>query len=69
VAATAAGLDAATTDALVDDYEAAQLQALKTGLLVAAGIALAALMFTGQLPARRPGKPQVIVAGAGERGG
>ena len=53
-AATAAGLDAATTAALVEDYEEAQLQALKTGLLVAAGIALAALMFTGHLPARRP---------------
>jgi MFS family permease len=54
VAATAAGLDAVTTVALVEDYEDAQLQALKTGLLVAAGIALAALMFTGNLPARRP---------------
>jgi MFS family permease len=53
-AATAAGLDAATTAALVEDYEDAQLQALKTGLLVAAGIALAALMFTGHLPSRRP---------------
>jgi len=53
-AATAAGLDTATTAALVEDYEDAQLQALKTGLLVAAGIALAALMFTGNLPARRP---------------
>ena len=31
----------------MQDYEDAQLQALKTGLLVAAVIALASLMFTG----------------------
>jgi MFS family permease len=60
-AAEAAGLDAATSAAIVDDYEAAQLQALKTGLLVAALIALASLMFTGSLPARCPGESQDIV--------
>ena len=53
-AAVSAGLDAATTVAIVQDYEDAQLQALKTGLLVAALIALASLMFTRRLPARRP---------------
>ena len=63
-AATAAGLDAATTAAIVEDYEAAQLQALKTGLLVAAGIALAALMFTGRLPSRRPEEAPDLVAEA-----
>jgi hypothetical protein len=52
-AAGAAGMDEATTDAIVQDYEDAQLQALKTGLLVAALIALASLMFTRQLPSRR----------------
>jgi MFS family permease len=50
VAAQASGLDAATTAAVVDDYEAAQLQALKAGLLAAALIALASLAFTGNLP-------------------
>ncbi len=52
VAAQASGLDAATTAAVVDDYETAQLQALKAGLLAAALIALASLAFTGNLPAR-----------------
>ena len=40
-AAHEAGLDEPTTQALVDDYESAQLQALKTGLLAAAFLALA----------------------------
>jgi MFS family permease len=53
-AADAAGLDAATSTAIVEDYEDAQLQALKTGLLVAALIAMASLVFTGSLPSRRP---------------
>ncbi len=51
-AAQAEGLDAATTAAVVDDYETAQLQALKTGLLAAALIALASLAFTRNLPSR-----------------
>ena len=54
-AAQAAGLDAATTAAVVDDYEQAQLQALKAGLLAAALIALASLAFTGNLPRACPG--------------
>ena len=49
-AADAAGLDAATTAAIVDDYEAAQLRALKAGLLAAALIALISLAFTKDLP-------------------
>jgi hypothetical protein len=56
VAATSAGLDAATSAALVEDYETAQLQALRTGLLVAAVVALLALLFTSDLPARRPAR-------------
>src|SRR4051794_33475784 len=47
-----AGIGAAETDALVDDYADAQLRALKTGLLVAALLAFAALLATGPLPAR-----------------
>jgi MFS family permease len=54
-AATEAGLDDPTVDALVEDYEDAQIDALKSGLLVAFVIALAALGFTGGLPRRRPG--------------
>jgi hypothetical protein len=53
-AASAAGLDPATTDALVDDYEDAQLIALKAGLAAAALLALLSLMFTGDLPSTVP---------------
>ncbi len=49
-AAQQAGLDDATTAAIVDDYLAAQLRSLKAGLLAAALIALASLAFTGGLP-------------------
>jgi hypothetical protein len=45
-----AGLDEATSTAIVDDYESAQLQALKTGLLAAALLALISLAFTRELP-------------------
>ena len=55
-AVESAGLDEATADAIVEGYEAAQLQALKTGLLVAAIIALLTLLFTRYLPDRRPGQ-------------
>jgi MFS family permease len=53
-AAQAAGLDEATTQAIVDDYEAAQLRSLKAGLLAAAFIALASLAFTKDLPHGAP---------------
>jgi len=53
-AAQEAGLDSSTSAALVDDYEDAQLIALKAGLLTAALLALASLAFTGDLPSERP---------------
>jgi Na+/melibiose symporter-like transporter len=53
-AVEASELDEETGKALVQDYEAAQLQALRTGLLVAAAVALLALLFTRNLPSRRP---------------
>ena len=53
-AAQQAGLDKATTAALVDDYETAQLRALKAGLLGAALLALISLAFTRELPHDRP---------------
>jgi Na+/melibiose symporter-like transporter len=53
-AALEAGLDEATADAIVDSYESAQLQALKTGLLVAAFLALLSLPFTKGLPHEVP---------------
>jgi EmrB/QacA subfamily drug resistance transporter len=53
-AAEQAGLDEPTTEALVDDYESAQLQALKTGLLAAAFLALLSLAFTKDLPHEPP---------------
>ena len=56
-AAKQAGLDEATTAALLDDYETAQIQALKTGLLGAAVLALISLAFTRDLPHGPPGVP------------
>ena len=53
-AAEKAGLDEATTAALVDDYESAQLRSLKAGLLAAALLALISLGFTRELPHERP---------------
>jgi EmrB/QacA subfamily drug resistance transporter len=47
-----AGADPQTTEALVEDYEDAQLQALKTSLLVAAFIVVAAFFATRRLPSR-----------------
>ena len=51
-AATDAGVDAASADAIVDDYESAQLKALKTGLLATGMLALISLMSTRYLPAK-----------------
>ncbi len=51
-ASRAAGLDEGTTEALVDDYEQAQLLALKAGLLASGLLALASLAFTGALPSQ-----------------
>ena len=53
-ATQAAGLDQATSEAVVQDYEAAQLQALKTGLLFAAFLALGSLATTRGLPDKVP---------------
>jgi MFS family permease len=53
-AAAQAGLDEATTNALVDDYEQAQLGSLKAGLLAAALLALISLAFTAELPHAPP---------------
>jgi EmrB/QacA subfamily drug resistance transporter len=49
-AAADAGLDPATSTAIVSSYEDAQLQSLKVGLLAAAALALASLATTGGLP-------------------
>ncbi|OGO57997.1 MAG: transporter [Chloroflexi bacterium RBG_16_69_14] len=49
-AVQAAGLDEATSQAIVDEYEAAQLQSLRTGLLIAAFLAFGSLAFTRDLP-------------------
>ncbi len=51
--ASAAGVDPATTDALVSDYEDAQLDALKKALLLAAALVLASFLTTRNLPDRR----------------
>ncbi len=49
-----AGLDDATSQAIVDDYQEAQLQSLKAGLLAAAFLALVSLAFTRDLPNEVP---------------
>jgi EmrB/QacA subfamily drug resistance transporter len=48
-----AGLNPETVDALVDNYEDAQLTALKTAFLFAAFLVLASFWFTRRLPTRR----------------
>ncbi len=53
-AVEAAGADDATTNAIVDNYAEAQIQALKTGLLVAALLAFLSLPFTRELPHSPP---------------
>jgi EmrB/QacA subfamily drug resistance transporter len=53
-AAQEAGIDDATTQAIVDDYEDAQLQSLKLGLLAAAVLALLSLGSTRYLPHEPP---------------
>jgi hypothetical protein len=50
-------------EALVSDYEDAQLFALKAGLLAAAGLAIVALGTTGSLPSERPAARAVPPAG------
>jgi EmrB/QacA subfamily drug resistance transporter len=51
--AQAAGVDAATTEALVENYEDAQLKALKTAFLFAAFLTLSSFWMTRRLPDRR----------------
>ena len=51
--ATAAGLNDEETDAVVDNYEDAQLTALKTAFLFAAFLVLVSFWFTRRLPTRR----------------
>ena len=58
-AVEAAGVDQPTADALVEDYEQSQLQALKAGLLAAALLALLSLAFTKELPSVVPESSQV----------
>ena len=53
-AAQEAGLDEATTKALVEDYSQAELLALKAGLLAAGLLALISLAFTRELPHVKP---------------
>ncbi|HSK98300.1 MAG TPA: hypothetical protein VK891_16855, partial [Euzebyales bacterium] len=49
-----AGVDEPTSEALVESYAAAQLLALKAGLLVALALAVGALHYTRDLPSTRP---------------
>jgi MFS family permease len=60
-AAREGGLSTAQADNIQEGYAKAQLQALKTALLWAAGFALVALCFTRRLP----GEPLLVEDGAG----
>ena len=53
VSAQEAGVDPASADALVEDYEDAQLKALKTAFLFAAFLVIASFWTTRRLPTRR----------------
>ena len=64
-AAQDAGLDEATATALVGDYQDAQLQSLKLGLLLAAFLALASLLFTRDLPRTVPSNEVETTAAVG----
>ena len=57
-----AGLDEPTTEALVESYAAAQLLALKAGLLAALALAAGALFFTRDLPSTLPERERDAVA-------
>jgi Na+/melibiose symporter-like transporter len=59
-AVDSSGLDQPTADALVENYEQAQLQALKSGLLAAALLALLSLAFTKELPSVVAGGSQAL---------
>jgi Na+/melibiose symporter-like transporter len=64
-AAEDAGLDAASTDAIVESYSEAQLTALKTGLLFAGLLVCAAFLTTRRLPTAVPvarGSPEAAAA-------
>ena len=52
-AATDAGISTDEVDAIVEDYEYAQIRSLKLGLLVAAVLGLIALPLSGGLPMKR----------------
>lgn len=67
--AEAAGVDAATTDALIENYEDAQLKALKTAFLFAAVLAVCSFWTTRRLPRQRfdqmqgdAGPPELVPA-------
>jgi hypothetical protein len=63
----AAGTGDAEADAVVGAYGDAQIDALKIGLLAAAGLSLIGLPFTRRLPRERLGRddPDQEVAAAG----
>ena len=60
--ATEAGLDPDTVDALVEDYEDAQVEALKKALLFAAFIVVASFWATRRLPVKRFAELETVAA-------
>ena len=60
--AAEAGLDPTTADALVEGYEDAQIEALKTAFLFAAFIVLASFWATRRLPVQRFAELETVAA-------
>jgi MFS family permease len=60
----AAGVDAATADAVAEDYSDARLDGLRASLAVLAGLALVALALTRRLPTVQPGGSPPAADGA-----
>ena len=50
-----AGVDAQTTDAIIDENEQARIAALRSALGVVALVSIGALFFTRRIPTRQPG--------------
>jgi hypothetical protein len=59
------GVDEATTSAVAENYQDAQLDALKAGLLLAGFIAVGAILVTRNLPGERLGSARRERADAG----
>ena len=54
-----AGVDAQTTDAIIDENEQARIAALRSALGVVALVSIGGLFFTRRIPLRQPGSAPI----------